>query len=142
VRVVLDNELRLPVGSRLVQTACDTPLWVICEEYPSPANESALRAQGVEVISIGERDGLAVVLSLLGSRGITRLMVEGGPALAAALIAADLVDEAVLFYSSLVIGDNGVSAFEPQTLATLNEHLARVASEQVGSDRQDHYERG
>jgi diaminohydroxyphosphoribosylaminopyrimidine deaminase / 5-amino-6-(5-phosphoribosylamino)uracil reductase len=142
VRVVLDNELRLPVGSRLVQTACDTPLWVICEEYPSPANESALRAQGVEVISIGERDGLAVVLSLLGSRGITRLMVEGGPALAAALIAADLVDEAVLFYSSLVIGDNGVSAFEPQTLATLNGRLARVASEQVGSDRQDHYERG
>jgi diaminohydroxyphosphoribosylaminopyrimidine deaminase/5-amino-6-(5-phosphoribosylamino)uracil reductase len=69
-------------------------------------------------------------------------MVEGGPAIAAALIAADLVDEAVLFHSSLVIGDDGVSAFEPQTLATLNEHLARVASEQVGSDRLDHYERG
>jgi diaminohydroxyphosphoribosylaminopyrimidine deaminase / 5-amino-6-(5-phosphoribosylamino)uracil reductase len=142
VRVVLDSGLRLPIESRLVQTACDTPLWVICEEYASPANESALRAKGVEVISIGERDGLAVVLSLLGSRGITRLMVEGGPALAAALIAADLVDEAVLFHSSLVIGDDGVNAFGPQTLATLNQHLARVASEPVGSDRQDHYERG
>jgi riboflavin biosynthesis pyrimidine reductase len=62
--------------------------------------------------------------------------------LAAALIAAGLVDEAVLFHSNLVIGDDGVSAFEPQTLATLNQHLVRVASEQVGSDRQDHYERG
>ncbi|HEX8829029.1 MAG TPA: dihydrofolate reductase family protein, partial [Xanthobacteraceae bacterium] len=125
-----------------VQTARDTPLWVICEEYASPASESALRAQGVEVIPIGEKDGLAVVLSLLGSRGITRLMVEGGPALAAALIAADLVDEATLFHSSLVIGDDGVSAFEPQTIATLDRHLTRVASEQVGADRQDHYERG
>jgi diaminohydroxyphosphoribosylaminopyrimidine deaminase/5-amino-6-(5-phosphoribosylamino)uracil reductase len=142
VRVVLDSGLRLPIGSRLVQTASDTPLWVICKEYAPPANEPALRAQDVEVIRIGERDGLAVVLSLLGSRGVTRLMVEGGPVLAAALIAAGLVDEAVLFHSNLVIGDDGVSAFEPQTLATLNQHLVRVASEQVGSDRQDHYERG
>jgi diaminohydroxyphosphoribosylaminopyrimidine deaminase / 5-amino-6-(5-phosphoribosylamino)uracil reductase len=142
LRVVLDTRLRLPIGSRLVQTARDTPLWIICEEYAAPANESGLRAQGVEVIPIGERDGLTVVLSLLGSRGITRLMVEGGPALATALIAADLVDEAILFHSRLVIGDDGVNAFEPQTLATLGRNLTWVGSEPVGTDRQDHYERG
>src|SRR5438034_978227 len=88
-RVVLDSGLRLPLGSRLVQSTRDTPLWVFCEENASAAAEAALRAQGVDVIRIMERDGLAVVLSALGSRGITRLMVEGGPTLAMSLIARD-----------------------------------------------------
>jgi diaminohydroxyphosphoribosylaminopyrimidine deaminase/5-amino-6-(5-phosphoribosylamino)uracil reductase len=34
------------------------------------------------------------VLKTLGEQGITRLMVEGGPIVAAAFVAADLVDEA------------------------------------------------
>ena len=50
---------------------------------------------------------LAAVLKLLAARGITRLMVEGGPTLAAALLAADLVDEAVLFHSPKVVGADG-----------------------------------
>ena len=140
-RVVLDSRLRLPIGSRLVQTACDTPLWVICKEHASSANASALRAQGVEVIPIGERDGLAVVLSLLGSRGITRLMVEGGPALAASLIARDFVDEAVLFRSPIIVGDDGVTALDPSSQDTLERHLVRVSNEVVGPDRQEIYER-
>ena len=47
-----------------------------------------------------------------GRAGITRLMVEGGPTLAAALIAADLVDEAVLFHSAKAVGDDGIDALD------------------------------
>ena len=39
---------------------------------------------------------LAAALKLLAGRGITRLMVEAGPILAAAFVRADLVDEAAL----------------------------------------------
>jgi diaminohydroxyphosphoribosylaminopyrimidine deaminase / 5-amino-6-(5-phosphoribosylamino)uracil reductase len=140
LRVVLDSGLRLPAQSRLVQSAGETPLLIITNAPPSSA--AALHAHGTGVIRMEDKDGLRTALEHLGSRGITRLMVEGGPTLAAALITADLVDEAVLFHSSLVIGDDGVNAFEPQTLATLGRHLTRVVSEPVGSDRQDHYERG
>ena len=40
----------------------------------------------------------------LAGRGITRLMVEGGPTVAAAFVQADLVDEAALFRSPNPLG--------------------------------------
>jgi diaminohydroxyphosphoribosylaminopyrimidine deaminase/5-amino-6-(5-phosphoribosylamino)uracil reductase len=88
-----------------------------------------------------ERDGLAIILSELGSRGITRLMVEGGPALAMNLIGRDLVDEAILFHSPKVIGDDGVVALNAQARETLEQCLTRISSEPVGPDREEHYER-
>jgi diaminohydroxyphosphoribosylaminopyrimidine deaminase / 5-amino-6-(5-phosphoribosylamino)uracil reductase len=145
LRVVLDSRLRLPKESRLVQTARDTPLLVIAGDGAPLAPESALRTRGVDVARVMHVDAqldLATVLKLLAARGITRLLVEGGPTLAAALITADLVDEAILFHSGVVIGDNGVNAFEPQALAALSRQLTRVASEPVGPDRQETYERG
>jgi len=145
MRVVLDSALRLPARSRLVQSAGDTPLLVIAGDDAPPTLEAALRGQGVDVArttrTAAQLDPTAV-LKLLAARGITRLMVEGGPTLAAALITADLVDEAILFHSSVVVGNDGVEALEPQILAMLGRNLTRVASEPVGSDRQDSYERG
>ena len=47
---------------------------------------------------------LSAVLKLLADRGITRLMVEGGPTLAAGFVAANLIDEAVLFHSAKIVG--------------------------------------
>ena len=83
-------------------------------EASSGAKE-ALAAAGVTVLGvprIGERLDLSAVLRLLAERGITRLMIEGGPILAAALLTADLVDEAVLFGSAKVVGADGIDALE------------------------------
>ena len=105
VRIVLDSALRLPLGSRLARSARDVPVWVIAGAKASPAVEEALRERGSW--SCGRRTGdgrldLSAVLELIAGRGITRLMVEGGPTLAASFVAADLVDEAVLFHSPKV----------------------------------------
>jgi len=139
VRVVLDTRLRLPVNSRLVQTARETPLWIIANAPPS--SEAALRAHGAEVIQIDDKDGLGTVLEHLGSRGITRLMVEGGPTLASAFIAADLADEVLLFHSPTRVGDDGLAALEPRARTMLDQHLKCISSEHVGPDRQDYYGR-
>ena len=139
VRVVLDTQLRLPINSRLVQTARETPLWVVANAPPK--SEAELRAHGAEVIEVDDKDGLRTVLRALGSRGITRLMVEGGPTVASALIEADLVDEAVFFHSPVVIGEAGVPALGQRTDHLLKQHLQCVASEPVGLDRQEIYER-
>jgi diaminohydroxyphosphoribosylaminopyrimidine deaminase/5-amino-6-(5-phosphoribosylamino)uracil reductase len=145
VRVVLDSALALPLGSRLVATARQTPVWAIGGAAAPGGAEAALRAQGVEVLRAGERGGrldLGAVLKLLAARGITRLMVEGGPTLAAGLIAADLVDEAVLFHAAKVVGAGGIDALGGTAMAALTQRLKRLASEPVGADRQDLYERG
>ena len=66
-----------------------------------------MKSKGVEVFRVEGKDGrldLAAVLKDLAGRGITRLMVEGGPTVAAAFVQADLVDEAALFRSPNPLG--------------------------------------
>jgi len=146
VRVVLDGALRLPTTSHLVETARETPVWVIAGEAAPSLNERALRAHGVEVSRAPQRDGrldLAAVLALVAGRGITRLMVEGGPILAAALIAADLVDEAVLLRSPHLLGGGGINALEglPLTALTRSPNLVARASERLGIDTMEIFAR-
>src|SRR6202051_384075 len=62
--------------------------------------------------SRGVRRVLAALLKLLAARGMTRLMVEGGPTLAAAVIGADLADAAVLFHSAKIVGADGADALD------------------------------
>jgi diaminohydroxyphosphoribosylaminopyrimidine deaminase / 5-amino-6-(5-phosphoribosylamino)uracil reductase len=83
------------------------------------------------------------VLRLLSERGITRLMVEGGPTVAASFVAADLVDEAALFRSKRVIGADGIDALEGLPLAALtgSASLRLLGCETVGQDSVELYER-
>lgn len=144
-RVVLDAGLRLPVQSRLLATAGETPLWIITGNHAPAASETTVHKHGAEVLRVAEKAGrldLGEVLKLLAQRGITRVMVEGGPTVASALIEADLVDEAVFFYSPLVIGQEGLPALEPHALTMLGQRLKPISDEPVGPDRQKTYERG
>jgi diaminohydroxyphosphoribosylaminopyrimidine deaminase/5-amino-6-(5-phosphoribosylamino)uracil reductase len=98
----------------------------------------------VEVLRVSEKDGkldLSVVLKILGERGITRLMVEGGPRVAASFVSADLVDETVIFHGPKPIGDDGIDALEGLPLGAMSRHLQRVGSEAFGSDRAEYFER-
>jgi diaminohydroxyphosphoribosylaminopyrimidine deaminase/5-amino-6-(5-phosphoribosylamino)uracil reductase len=139
VRIVLDSGLRLPLGSRLMQSAREVPVWAVAGAEASRRAEKALTAESVTVLRAAHAHGrldLAAALKLIAARGITRLMVEGGPTLAAALLAADLIDEAVLFHSPTVVGAAGVDALEGMPLAALTKspRLKCVASESVGAD--------
>jgi diaminohydroxyphosphoribosylaminopyrimidine deaminase/5-amino-6-(5-phosphoribosylamino)uracil reductase len=144
-RVLLDAGLRLPMQSRLLATASETPLWIITGKLAPAAAETALRQRGAEVLRVAEKDGrldLREMLRVLAVRGVTRLMVEGGPTVASALIEADLVDEAVFFHSPRVIGEEGLPAMEERASKLLGQQLNRVSNEPVGPDHQEIYERG
>ena len=145
VRVVLDSAFRLPLTGRLVKSAREVPVWVIGAADAPRATEEALRDQGVEVLrgpGSGGRLELSAVLKLLAERGITRLMVEGGPALASALLGADLVDEAQLFHSLKTVGGEGIDALDANAAAALSRQLKSAGSEPMGPDRLDSYQRG
>ena len=144
VRVVFDSNLRLPLESRLVRSAYETPVWAVAGMKAPEAAEVALLSRGVEVLRSPEsadRLDLRDALEFLAAKGITRLMVEGGPVLAAALIEADLIDEAILFHSRVVVGADGVEALASGAMAALTQRLKHLSSEPVGADRQDNYAR-
>jgi diaminohydroxyphosphoribosylaminopyrimidine deaminase/5-amino-6-(5-phosphoribosylamino)uracil reductase len=144
VRIVADSMLHLPVNSRLVQSAHETPVWALTGLAAPQDSEFALLPLGVEVLrspqSAGRLD-LKDGLEFLAAKGITRLMIEGGPTLAAAFIAADLVDEAVLFHSPNDVGSDGVDALATDAMEVLTRRLKQLGSEPVGTDRQVHYAR-
>ncbi len=144
-RVVLDSALRLPRDSALAATARDTPLWLLCGANAPVSHETALSGAGATV-RIDEAQGrldLAQALMALASRGITRLLVEGGPTVAASLIGAGLADEVALIRSDLVIGTDGIPAIEGASLTEVTQspdfHLRD--SELVGNDHLEIYER-
>jgi diaminohydroxyphosphoribosylaminopyrimidine deaminase/5-amino-6-(5-phosphoribosylamino)uracil reductase len=146
VRVVLDSQLQLPEGSRLAKSATRTLDWVFVEQSAKPEHEDALANAGVEVLRVAGTKGrldLAAVLQALAGRGITRVMVEAGPILSAAFLAADLVDEAALFRSPDPLGADAIDALEGQPLSalTLSPRLRLAGSEQVGVDTLQTYER-
>ena len=81
------------------------------------------------------------MLKTLAGEGITRLMVEGGPTVAASFVAADLIDEAALVYSEKLIGEGGIAPLECMALDALTSRLHARGSERLGPDTLEHYER-
>jgi diaminohydroxyphosphoribosylaminopyrimidine deaminase/5-amino-6-(5-phosphoribosylamino)uracil reductase len=146
VRVVLDTALRLPQTAALVRTARTTPVWVVAGPAAGEEAERRLRGHGVEVLRCGATAGRidpAAMLRLLAGRRITRLMVEGGPTVAASLVAADLVDEAAMFRAPTAIGADGIDALEamPLSALTASPRFAARGIEAVGEDSLATFER-
>jgi diaminohydroxyphosphoribosylaminopyrimidine deaminase/5-amino-6-(5-phosphoribosylamino)uracil reductase len=146
VRVVLDTHLRLAPASKLAASAHEVPVWVMCGTEAPAANEEALRTCGVDVLPANVRDGridLAAALRLLAHKGITRLMVEGGPITAASFLAADLVDEAVVLRGPNALGVDAIDALEglPLSVLTASPRLISQGRKSVGADTIETFER-
>jgi diaminohydroxyphosphoribosylaminopyrimidine deaminase/5-amino-6-(5-phosphoribosylamino)uracil reductase len=148
IRVVLDARLRMPPECNLARTAREIPLWVISTKAGSAEAERKLHAVGAEVTRMpsgaGGRVELAGALRFLGERGITRLLVEGGPILSAALLQLDLVDEAVVVQSPNSLGPEAVDALEGMPLSTLLDtpKLKVIERRLAGTDTLTHLLRG
>lgn len=142
IRVVLDGSLRIPLDSHLVRTARARKLIVIAAENAPADRENALVQRGVEVVRVPcRRDRhrkmiVADAMQELGSRGITRLLVEGGPMLSASLIQSDLVDEAIVVQAPVTLGDEAIDALEGLPLDALlrSPRLATIEQRALGDD--------
>ncbi len=140
VRVVLDRLGRLPLASRLARTAGETPVWLITSSDAPKRAVAERREAGIVIVPVDlgadNRLDLAKVMTALAERGVTRLLVEGGAALAASLLRAGLVDRLHWFQAPLIIGGDGRPAIDDLSIDRLAEAPAfeRIASEVLASD--------
>jgi diaminohydroxyphosphoribosylaminopyrimidine deaminase/5-amino-6-(5-phosphoribosylamino)uracil reductase len=145
VRVVLDTGLRLARESRLIRTARQIPVWIVAGPAAPESAERDLRREGAEILRVGGAATLDLgeTLAALAQRGITRLMVEGGPRVAAAFVRADLVDDAILFHGNRAIGKDGIDALDGLPLAALTQSkaLEALSSGTIGCDRVETFSR-
>jgi diaminohydroxyphosphoribosylaminopyrimidine deaminase / 5-amino-6-(5-phosphoribosylamino)uracil reductase len=123
LRVVLDTHLRLPEGSRVASTAREIPTLVITGV--SAPDEAARRLEDlgvmIERVPLGAEAhvDLHQALRALSVRGITRVFSEGGPKVAARLIALKLADAVALITADKPLGRPGVPALDSNARAAL-----------------------
>lgn len=135
IRIVLNRKLRLPLESKLVQSAKNWPLWVITSPtHATGEHANALKDLGVKILSQdpGEEQ-IRHLLSLLAAEGITRLMVEGGQKTTASFLQSGLADWLYWYQAPATLG-NGLR-FEPPPLA----ESARKERISLGADHCDVY---
>ncbi len=110
--------------------------FVLSNNRELPLN-SKLTARGAGVL----RGGIAAALTDLASRGINRLLVEGGARTARGFLEAGLVDEFHLFRSPREIGPQGVEALAGLDVNKALKGFLQVSEEVLGADRLTVYER-
>lgn len=145
-RVVFDSHQRLPVSSKLVQTARDVPTIVIST---SPLNLALTDAGVVGLCLKGLKPGIADSawqLAQLGKRlgiGLDRLYIEGGGQLAASFVLSGLVDRLEWFRAPIVLGEEGRSGLGALHLASLAAapRFRRSQIVPLGDDVWERYER-
>lgn len=135
-RIVLDRTARLPVTSKLVQTAREVPLLVATCADADPARKAALERAGAGFLATETFDGrvaLPELLEDLAAKGMSSVLVEGGAATAKHFLAEEVVDRIVLFRGAVVIGEGGLAAPIDEDHMPAGFRLLREAS--YGDDR-------
>lgn len=124
VRIVLDSRARLSPQSRLATTARQRPVWLLCTKAAPSEARDALVGLGVEIVEVeAGADGridVAAAGQLLGARGLTRVLIEGGGQVAASFLKAGLVDRISSYRAGLLLGGDSRSAVGPLGLERLH----------------------
>lgn len=121
-RVVVSRRLDIPLSGKLAQTAAHVPL-ILCHGADAPTSlVDAWTGMGAVLLACAVRGpqlDMADVLQQLGGHGLTRVFCEGGSAIAASMLGADLVDHLVGFSAGVVIGAEGLAGIGPMGLTRL-----------------------
>lgn len=115
VRVVADSHLRTSLTARLVTSARDTPTWMLIRHGTDSARRHAFADLGIRLIEVAGAEAgvdLRAGLMALGTAGVTRLLVEGGAQVAAALLRSGLVDRIAWFHAPAVMGGDAWPAVQ------------------------------
>jgi diaminohydroxyphosphoribosylaminopyrimidine deaminase/5-amino-6-(5-phosphoribosylamino)uracil reductase len=146
LRVLLDGRGRVPARGPLFDPAL-APILVVTTDAAPAGVVDAWRAAGakVETVPAGPVGvDLAATLDLLGRLDVLQAMVEGGPSVHGALLAAGLADRVVAYVAPKVLGPRAVPAFPQPDPASIDDAAdwQLVSTTTLGDDVRLEYEPG
>jgi len=105
VRVVVDSMARTPLESKVLDLS-EAPTIVAVTARAHPQRVESLKAHGADVIEAGAggQVDLQKLMNLLGEREVTSVLAEGGPTVAASLLASGTADKVVFYVAPKVVG--------------------------------------
>ena len=112
LRIILDSHLRIPMGSRLVRSAKEYPLLIVCNESTRNREEGTNRIQkleeaGAKVWTLPEKNGhpdLNVLMQRLGEEKIDSVLIEGGGTVNEAALKAHIVHHVYAYIAPKIFG--------------------------------------
>ena len=136
LRVILDSYLRIPLSSRVIQTA-EHDVLVLCSSAEEETRQ-ALEAQGIRVQQVsGTADGrpdFAAIVQSLAELEITSLLIEGGSLVNGAALASGEVDKVFLYYAPKIFGEGAVPFLAGESLHGRAHCLQRFELHRFGED--------
>jgi diaminohydroxyphosphoribosylaminopyrimidine deaminase/5-amino-6-(5-phosphoribosylamino)uracil reductase len=112
-RIVLDNNLRIPLGCQLLATAKKVPVLILTSRQALQANPQIvekIKKKGAEVLAYPEEQGssnLCFLLDELAKRDVAQLLVEGGPTVMASFLKEQLTDQIIMYIAPKILGGSG-----------------------------------
>lgn len=106
-RIILDSQCRLPITSKLAQSARETPVLIATTNQADSTRRKALADLGCECLELPirkEKPSVAALLDELGRRRMTNVLVEGGAAVLGSFLDAKAIDEVHVFIAPLLAG--------------------------------------
>jgi len=118
LRVILDSRLRLPLDSRIVQSAAaerKNDVLVFCasadELKKSQLEQCGIRVEKIPALEPDARPDLPAILRQLGQLEITSVMIEGGATINWTALASNVVDKVFLYYAPKILAGSGSIPF-------------------------------
>lgn len=112
IRIICDSHLRIPLDAQVVQTASDIPTIVAAvKSEENREKKKQLQEFGVDVVETDCVEGhvdLKQLMTILGSRPIDGILLEGGGTLNYSALQAGIVNEITAYIAPKLLGGSGV----------------------------------
>ncbi|MEC7641600.1 MAG: bifunctional diaminohydroxyphosphoribosylaminopyrimidine deaminase/5-amino-6-(5-phosphoribosylamino)uracil reductase RibD [Nitrospinota bacterium] len=107
VRVILDSSSTVPLTSKVFHNGRTQKVIYVATNQLTPARGKKLRLLDIEVCVLKEKNGridLRKLVHLLGAKGITSVLIEGGGQVHASALKEKIVDKVIFFFAPTLIG--------------------------------------
>lgn len=137
VRVVLDNTLRTPLDSRIINDRAVQTI-IVTGARAEPERIKQFTELGIEIIGLEtEKIDISDMLKKLGDRGITSVYVEGGAEVHGSFLKEKAFQQVITYIApKLLGGKNAPAAYGGAGIARLEDtvHLEIKDVKQIGQD--------
>ncbi|PAV28249.1 riboflavin biosynthesis protein RibD [Virgibacillus profundi] len=112
IRIVLDSTLKIPLDYQLV-TDKQAETWIFTSQNYDTAKKETLENLGIKVFETSGSNSVNAndVISLLGEKGVSSVLIEGGGNINASFLENKLIDKVVLYFAPKLIGGQNAPTF-------------------------------
>jgi diaminohydroxyphosphoribosylaminopyrimidine deaminase/5-amino-6-(5-phosphoribosylamino)uracil reductase len=133
IRIVLDNNLRIPLKSQLLTTARQVPVLIIAQNKMLKTKKAKqIFGRGAEILGCpATHSNLRFLLDELSKRRIRHLLVEGGAKVISSFLKEKLADGVTVYIAPKILGDKGGADISSATKKLM---LYRTEIKRIGND--------